>query len=473
MSTSSDDDWILCDSPAQTSYVKASVYDVDLAARFAPTLQSRRILAAGPGDRIIERFGQAFRWDATRHRTAAQLEPLRLIGDEPMDAALEELQPAPGEDVLEALERAPPGSAAAQLLAGLRVAPAWIDWHLLARGQQVYLRYLPAASLVLFNVSLVGGFSAPKITKVLEQSGYLVGPPKQAMRRLFDTGRLLIDSCAHGPEALQAGGEGWRSAVRVRALHAKVCRPASPKQRRLAVDIPATTASMVNPLHPRPYLRLRDVPAPPRMTPPSRRCGEGCCGGATAAPAPRGTFRPTGCAASRRAPLALALVVPSRAAVYVHPPRPAADAGADQPGGHGRDAAGLLVQRARGRRGDPRRGAAFGGAGGLPAPVAVHGPPDGGGRGAQPVRRCHAPPRNKGPPLQPCFCAPHVVSLTTFQRPPPPRLLARSLAGGMAHAKASLESIILHLLHPDATSVKVRTPTTLRATASVAGLTSV
>ena len=83
------------------------------------------------------------------------------------------------------------------------------------------------------------------------------------------------------------------------------------------------------------------------------------------------------------------------------------------------------------------------------------------------------PSRNKGPPLQPCFCAPHVVSLTTPQRPPPPRLLARSLAGGMAHAKASLESIILHLLHPDATSVKVRTPTTRWATASVAGLTSV
>ena len=84
------------------------------------------------------------------------------------------------------------------------------------------------------------------------------------------------------------------------------------------------------------------------------------------------------------------------------------------------------------------------------------------------------PSRSKGPPLQPVFCTRRVVSLTTSQRPPPPpRLLARPLAGGMAHAKASLESIILHLLHPDATSVKVRTPTTRWATASVAGLTSV
>ena len=37
-------------------------------------------------------------------------------------------------------------------------------------------------------MSLIGGFSAPKITKVLEQSGYLVAPPKLAMKRLFDTG---------------------------------------------------------------------------------------------------------------------------------------------------------------------------------------------------------------------------------------------------------------------------------------------
>ena len=73
-------------------------------------------------------------------------------------------------------------------------------------------------------MSLIGGFSAPKITKVLEQSGYLVGPPKLAMRRLFDTGRLMVDACANGPDALRAGGAGWRAAVRVRALHAKVRR---------------------------------------------------------------------------------------------------------------------------------------------------------------------------------------------------------------------------------------------------------
>ena len=126
--------------------------------------------------------------------------------------------------MLDALARGAPSGAAAALLASLTAEPPWLDWGLLARGQEVYLRHLPSAGLVLFNVSLIGGFSAPKITKVLEQNGYLVGPPRLAMRRLFDTGRLMVDACASGPDALRAGGAGWRAAVRVRALHAKVRR---------------------------------------------------------------------------------------------------------------------------------------------------------------------------------------------------------------------------------------------------------
>jgi len=231
-----EDGWVLCDgeerppctppSCAKPSYIKASVYDVDLSMRFAPTLESRRVVAHGPDDdSIIERFGQSFRWDpASGHQTVDELEPLRLLGDAPMDAAIEELEPTPGEDMLDALARGAPSGAAAALLASLTAEPPWLDWGLLARGQEVYLRHLPAAGLVLFNVSLIGGFSAPKITKVLEQSGYLVGPPRLAMRRLFDTGRLMVDAFASGPDALRAGGAGWRAAVRVRALHAKVRR---------------------------------------------------------------------------------------------------------------------------------------------------------------------------------------------------------------------------------------------------------
>ena len=90
------DGWVLCDgkgrppctppSCAKPSYIKASVYDIDLSMRFAPTLESRRVVAFGPeDDSIIERFGQSFRWDpASGHQTVDELEPLRLLGDAPM-----------------------------------------------------------------------------------------------------------------------------------------------------------------------------------------------------------------------------------------------------------------------------------------------------------------------------------------------------------------------------------------------------
>jgi hypothetical protein len=61
----------------------------DLAVRFAPTLESRRVVADGPDDgSIIECFGQSFRWDpASGHQTIDELEPLRLLGDGPMCAS--------------------------------------------------------------------------------------------------------------------------------------------------------------------------------------------------------------------------------------------------------------------------------------------------------------------------------------------------------------------------------------------------
>ena len=57
--------------------------------RFAPTLESRRVVADGPDDgSIIECFGQSFRWDpASGHQTIDELEPLRLLGDGPMCAS--------------------------------------------------------------------------------------------------------------------------------------------------------------------------------------------------------------------------------------------------------------------------------------------------------------------------------------------------------------------------------------------------
>ena len=197
----------------------------DLSERRCPFVASRQLRTTSSSAVITRRFGQAFVWTSD-HWAIDALQPLRSEGDPLMDDLLGELSAAPRDDVLSLVQasaaREPCGKAA-QLLADVMTVPPWVDWSQIARGQEVFCRHLPAASIVLFNVSLVAGFSAPKITKVLEQSGYLVGAPHRVMKRLFDTGRLLIDSCCE-EGALHPGGVGWRSAVRVRALHARVRR---------------------------------------------------------------------------------------------------------------------------------------------------------------------------------------------------------------------------------------------------------
>lgn len=219
-----------------TTYTHASLWDADLSKRYCPHFKSHEI--SDDSACKIERFGQSFVWDAAVHRTAEELEPLRQIGDDLMDALLDALDPAPGDDVLELARCAAskdPNGLEARFLHSVEAVPEWVDWSLIARGQEVFCRHLPASGAVLYNMSLVGGFSAPKITKVLEQSGYLVGSPGAVMRRLFETGRLLIDSCA-ADGALRPGEVGWASALRVRALHAKVRRRLLRRQGQHAWD---------------------------------------------------------------------------------------------------------------------------------------------------------------------------------------------------------------------------------------------
>ena len=76
--------------------------------------------------------------------------------------------------------------------------------------------------VILYNFSLVGGFSAPKITSVLDATGYLTGAPEAALRRLTDTGRFVFDIAEAG--ALRPWQPGWKAALRVRAKHARVRR---------------------------------------------------------------------------------------------------------------------------------------------------------------------------------------------------------------------------------------------------------
>ena len=142
-----------------------SLYSADLTRPYCPVLDSRRLRSSG--GRVIRKLGQDFEWSEL-HTESWALEPLRQVGDPEMDALLEELQPRPSDDVYALIvSRAAEDSesAAARFLAEIGTVPEWVDWELIERGALTFCRLLPLCSVVLFNASLVGGFSAPKITK--------------------------------------------------------------------------------------------------------------------------------------------------------------------------------------------------------------------------------------------------------------------------------------------------------------------
>jgi len=118
-----------------------------------------------------------------------------------------------------------------------------IDWDMIQRGMDVFITYSPSVAMVLYYFSLVPGFSIPLINKVLQATQYLAPPSplNKVMNRLMDTGAFLAilmvrdekegdehDQRLHTPtipaSTLRPGGKGWKMALRVRCLHAKVRR---------------------------------------------------------------------------------------------------------------------------------------------------------------------------------------------------------------------------------------------------------
>lgn len=190
------------------------------------------------------KFGQDALWwlrrDGGCHLLADELSPYRLLGDGPMDRILELLKEegrplGPGDDLLVMAEAArvalesnanttAADTAMASFLEMYSQVPDWVDVDQLKRGQEVFLAYLPVASLSLYYRSLVAGFSIPKIAAVVRSTSYLTPPsrPDQVLQRLLDTGELTTACMGLGVEALLPGGIGWKTALHVRVLHAKV-----------------------------------------------------------------------------------------------------------------------------------------------------------------------------------------------------------------------------------------------------------
>jgi hypothetical protein len=100
--------------------------------------------------------------------------------------------------------------------------PVWVDWIELRRGQRVFLAHAASSSLSLLYLSLIGGFSAPKIVKVLECTSYLTSNEYFIYKRLLETMEMIVDCLEQ--DALLPGHEGWMSVLKVRFLHAKVRR---------------------------------------------------------------------------------------------------------------------------------------------------------------------------------------------------------------------------------------------------------
>eukprot|EP00429_Kryptoperidinium_foliaceum_P002866 CAMPEP_0176009154 /NCGR_PEP_ID=MMETSP0120_2-20121206/4108_1 /TAXON_ID=160619 /ORGANISM="Kryptoperidinium foliaceum, Strain CCMP 1326" /LENGTH=464 /DNA_ID=CAMNT_0017341949 /DNA_START=163 /DNA_END=1555 /DNA_ORIENTATION=+ len=174
------------------------------------------------------------------HVSGEELDPYRLIGDTHIDEILElldkEKKPlGPGDDFFKVADlavraekphRSPAEISLAAFMKKYSTLPSWVDVDQLRRGQEVYLAYLPSASMSLYYRSLVSGFSIPKIAAVIQATAYLVPParPDQALQRLFDTGAFTSACIGLGVDSILPGGEGWKTALYVRVLHAKVRR---------------------------------------------------------------------------------------------------------------------------------------------------------------------------------------------------------------------------------------------------------
>ena len=129
-----------------------------------------------------------------------------------------------------------------------------MDWATIQRGMDVFIRYAPVVAMSLYYLGLIPGFSIPLLNKVLQETKYLAPPSplERVKARLMDTGAFLAflliqdptDGCSkqtngergreeiQSPDAnytlpastLRPGGRGWKMALRVRCLHAKVRR---------------------------------------------------------------------------------------------------------------------------------------------------------------------------------------------------------------------------------------------------------
>lgn len=110
---------------------------------------------------------------------------------------------------------------AVQALKHSMTPPAWVNWDSIEKGQLMFLKHTGSSAFGLLYFSLIGGFSAPKIVKTLDETGYLTGGTRDSTwRRLNETFSMVI-ACMECAKSLRPGGEAWLAVLRVRLLHSR------------------------------------------------------------------------------------------------------------------------------------------------------------------------------------------------------------------------------------------------------------
>lgn len=107
-----------------------------------------------------------------------------------------------------------------QLWEELYTVPEWVDWEQLKRGQRFFYRYA-AANLVGFALQgFIGqNSSTPSAVEVLARTGSF--STRTLLRRLLETTQFILEA-TESVEAIQPGGHGHTTAIRVRLLHSAV-----------------------------------------------------------------------------------------------------------------------------------------------------------------------------------------------------------------------------------------------------------
>lgn len=106
-----------------------------------------------------------------------------------------------------------------QLWDEANTVPSWVDYAQLERGQNVFYRYGGPALTGLAYQSLLGGMGASRVVETLARTGGF--STKVAYRRLLETTQHILQ-CTKSLESVLPGGDGFKSSIRVRFLHAAV-----------------------------------------------------------------------------------------------------------------------------------------------------------------------------------------------------------------------------------------------------------